>query len=62
MARRRGARIDAHRGGCGRGSMRIAGMRAGIDAHRVKGGLTPTPAMPGMGRLWGFATKVASSG
>jgi hypothetical protein len=42
--------------------MRIAGMRAGIDAHRVKGGLTPTPAMPGMGRLWGFATKVASSG
>jgi hypothetical protein len=32
------ARIDAHRGG----------MRVRIDAHRVKGGLKPTPAMPGM--------------
>jgi hypothetical protein len=38
------------------------GMRAGIDAHRVKGGLKPTPAMPGMDRLWGVATRVASSG
>jgi hypothetical protein len=37
-------------------------MRAGIDAHRVKGGLKPTPAMPGMGRLWGLATDVTSSG
>jgi hypothetical protein len=46
------ARIDAHRGGD----------RARIDAHRVKGGLKPTPAMPGMDRLWGFAADVASSG
>jgi hypothetical protein len=30
--------------------------------HDAPGGLTPTPAMPGMGRLWGFATDVASSG
>jgi hypothetical protein len=33
-----------------------------IDARRVKGGLTPTPAMPGMDRWWDLATKVASSG
>jgi hypothetical protein len=46
------ARIDARRGG----------MRARIDARRVKGGFQPTPAMPGMGRWWGFATNVASSG
>ncbi len=29
--------------------------------HDAPGGLTPTPAMPGMGRLWWFATKVTSS-
>jgi hypothetical protein len=38
-----------------RGSRR-GGDRARIDARRVKGGLKPTPAMPGMGRLWGLAT------
>jgi hypothetical protein len=46
------ARIDAHRGGD----------RAGIDARRVKGGLKPTPAMPGMNRYMEFCHDVTSSG
>jgi hypothetical protein len=30
--------------------------------HDAPGGLKPTPAMPGMGRLWSVAALVASSG
>jgi hypothetical protein len=57
------ARIDARRGGMRAvDDPRRGGMRARIDAPRVKGGLTPTPAMPGMDRLWGLATDVTSSG
>jgi len=47
------ARIDDARRG---------GMRPRIDPRRVKGGLKPTPAMPGMDRWRGLATDVASSG
>ncbi len=45
-----------------RGSMRIAAGCARSADHDAPGGLKPTPAMPGMGRLWGVATDVTSSG
>jgi hypothetical protein len=48
--------------GCVRGSMRDAAGIGRLADHDAPGGLTPTPAMPGMDRLWDLATDVTSSG
>jgi hypothetical protein len=39
-----------------------AGIGRGSMIHDGPGGLKPTPAMPGVGRLWDLATDVTSLG
>jgi hypothetical protein len=57
-ARRDGDRAvdDPRRAGIGRAMIHDAAVIGRSMIHDAPGGLTPTPAMPGMGRLWGFAT------